>query len=108
VTHRIIAFLLLGHLIGIVIGVRKRGETRAIRRAAQMALSFVILQSLSPPRWSRCIYLRASLPSPGSWNRALDLRGDPCRARGRNAGMTEIEQIVYESPSRASSQRPKE
>jgi len=36
VTHRIIAFLLLGHLIGIVIGVRKRGETRAIRPSAAM------------------------------------------------------------------------
>src|ERR1700674_1753588 len=46
VTHRIIAFLLLGHLIGIVMGVRKRCETRAIRTSASMALSFLILQVL--------------------------------------------------------------
>ena len=46
VTHRIIAFLLLGHLIGISIGVRKRGEPRPIRAAAWAALGVVILQVL--------------------------------------------------------------
>ena len=46
VTHRIIAFLLLGHLIGISVGVRKRGESRAIRSAAWAALGVVILQIL--------------------------------------------------------------
>lgn len=46
VTHRIIAFLLLGHLIGISIGVRKRGEPRPIRTAALAALGVVILQVL--------------------------------------------------------------
>ncbi len=46
VTHRIIAFLLLGHLIGIGVGVRKRGEPRPIRNAAWAALGVVILQIL--------------------------------------------------------------
>jgi heme A synthase len=46
VTHRIIAFLLLGHLIGIGIGVRKRGEAKPIRTAAWAALGVVILQVL--------------------------------------------------------------
>ncbi len=46
VTHRIIGFLLLGHLIGISIGVRKRGEPRPIRAAAWAALGVVILQIL--------------------------------------------------------------
>src|ERR1700737_713690 len=46
VTHRIIAFLLLGHLIGISVGVRKRGESRGIRSAAWAALGVVILQIL--------------------------------------------------------------
>jgi heme A synthase len=46
VTHRIIAFLLLGHLIGISMGVRKRGEPRAIRNAAWAALGVVVLQIL--------------------------------------------------------------
>ena len=46
VTHRIIAFLLLGHLIGIAIGVRKRGESAPIRDAAWAALGVVVLQVL--------------------------------------------------------------
>ena len=46
VTHRIIAFLLLGHLIGVSIGVRKRGEAKPIRAAAWAALGVVILQVL--------------------------------------------------------------
>jgi heme A synthase len=46
VTHRIIAFLLLGHLTGISIGVRKRGESRPIRNAASVALGVVVLQIL--------------------------------------------------------------
>ena len=44
VTHRIIAFLLLGHLIGINVGARKRDEPRPIRNAAWAALGVVILQ----------------------------------------------------------------
>ncbi|MGH7650796.1 MAG: COX15/CtaA family protein [Gemmatimonadaceae bacterium] len=43
-THRIIAFLLLGHLIGIAIGVHKRREAKPIRRAAWSALVIVVLQ----------------------------------------------------------------
>jgi heme A synthase len=46
VTHRIMAFLLLGHLIGISVGVRKRGEPRPIRNAAWSALGVVVLQFL--------------------------------------------------------------
>jgi len=46
VTHRIIAFLLLGHLIAISIGVRKRGEPRPIRSAAWAALGVLVLQIL--------------------------------------------------------------
>jgi heme A synthase len=46
VTHRIIAFLILGHVIGITIGVRRRGEPRPIRSAAWAALGVVILQIL--------------------------------------------------------------
>jgi heme a synthase len=46
VTHRIIALLLLGHLIGISVGVRKRSEPRPIRTAAWAALGVVVLQVL--------------------------------------------------------------
>ena len=45
-THRIIAFLLLGHLTGVFVGVRRRAEPRAIRAAAATALTFVVLQIL--------------------------------------------------------------
>jgi heme A synthase len=46
VTHRIIAVLLLGHLIGIRIGVGKRREPGPIRTAAWAALGMVSLQIL--------------------------------------------------------------
>ena len=45
-THRVIAFLLLGHLIGLAIGTSKRNEPRALRTAAWSALGVVVLQIL--------------------------------------------------------------
>jgi heme a synthase len=101
VTHRIIAFLLLGHLIGIAIGVRQRGETRAVRTTAWTALSFVILQVLVaaamvemhlPPT------LRSLHQAVGTalWISVVTLAALAAGTRG----MTEIERIVYESPSR--------
>jgi heme A synthase len=45
VTHRVLAFLLLLHLIGVVAGLaRRRDESRAVARAAGIALGLVILQ----------------------------------------------------------------
>ena len=46
ITHRVVAFLLLGHLIGMAIGTRKRGEPRIIQVAVMSALGLVILQVL--------------------------------------------------------------
>jgi heme A synthase len=44
-THRVLAFLLLLHLIGVVAGLaRRRDESRTVARAARMALSLVLLQ----------------------------------------------------------------
>jgi heme A synthase len=43
-THRILAFLLFFHLIGIAIGVRRRGEASLIVRAAFVALGAVVVQ----------------------------------------------------------------
>lgn len=101
VTHRIIAFLLLGHLIGIVAGVRNRGETRAVRTAAWTALGVVIVQILVaaamvemhlPPT------LRSIHQAVGTvlWISVVTLSA---LAAG-TSGMTDIERIVYESPSR--------
>lgn len=101
VTHRIIAFLLLGHLIGIVIGVRRRREPGPVRTAAAIAISLVVLQVLVagamvgmhlPPElrsihqavgtalWI-CVSVLATLATP-------------------QARQSDIERIVYESPSR--------
>jgi heme a synthase len=45
ITHRALAFLLLLHLIGIVAALsRRRDESRAVSRAARVALSLVVLQ----------------------------------------------------------------
>ena len=101
VTHRIIALLLLGHLIGILLGVRKRGETRAVRTAAWTALGVVVLQFVVaaamvelhlPPQ------LRSIHQAVGTalWIAVVTLTA---LARG-TAETTDIERIVYESPSR--------
>ena len=45
VTHRVLAFLLLLHLIGVVSSLRRRQtESRTVARAAAIALGLVILQ----------------------------------------------------------------
>ena len=44
-THRILALLLLGHLIGVVAGLsRRREESRTVARAASVAIGLVVLQ----------------------------------------------------------------
>jgi heme a synthase len=45
-THRVLAFLLLGHLIGLAIGINKRKEARALRTAGWSALGVVVFQIL--------------------------------------------------------------
>lgn len=45
-THRILAFLLLFHIIGIVMVIRKRGETGVVRTAAYTLLALVGAQLL--------------------------------------------------------------
>ncbi len=101
VTHRIIAFLLLGHLIGIVIGVRKRGETRAVRSAAVTALGVVTLQILVAAAMVE-LHLPPALRSlHQAIGTALWISVVALTALATGAGgMTEIERIVYESPSR--------
>jgi cytochrome c oxidase assembly protein subunit 15 len=107
VTHRILAVMLLGHLIGIAVGVRKRGETRAVRIAASTALGIVILQVLVaaamvemhlPPT------LRSLHQAVGTalWISVVTLAA---LAAGTH-GMTDIERIVYDSPSRGEFANP--
>jgi len=44
ITHRILAFLLFGHLLGMAIAAGKRKEPRVIRQAAWLAFSAAVLQ----------------------------------------------------------------
>ena len=44
ITHRILAFLLFGHLLGMAISTGKRKEPRVIRQAAWLAFSSALLQ----------------------------------------------------------------
>ena len=100
-THRIIAFLLLGHLIGVAIGARKRAEPRPIRVAAWTALGMVTLQIVVAAAMVE-MHLPASLRSihqaigTALWISVVALAALASGLRY----MTDIERIVYESPSR--------
>jgi heme A synthase len=100
VTHRIIALLLLGHLIGISVGVRKRDEPRPIRNAARAALGVVILQILVAAAMVEMHFppsLRSLHQAVGTalWIVVVVLTA---LAEGRPANDTS--EIVRESPSR--------
>ncbi len=100
-SHRIIAFLLLGHLIGLGMTLRKRAESRPIRAAAWTALSIVTLQIIVAAAMVE-MHLPASLRSihqavgAALWISVVALTA---LASGQRF-MTDIERIVYESPSR--------
>ena len=100
VTHRIIALLLLGHLIGLVIGVRKRGEARPVRVAAHTALGLVILQILVAAAMVE-MHLPPGLRSlHQAIGTALWISVVALASLASAPGSTDIERIVYESPSR--------
>jgi heme A synthase len=46
ITHRVVAVLLILHLFGMVMALRKRRETLVVRRAAASALGLGVLQLL--------------------------------------------------------------
>jgi len=46
ITHRIVAFLLFGHLLGIAISTAKRGDPRAVVSAARIAFGAALVQVL--------------------------------------------------------------
>jgi cytochrome c oxidase assembly protein subunit 15 len=101
VTHRIIAVLLLGHLIGISIGVKKRGEPEAIRHAAWAALAVVVFQILiagAMIEMNLPTTLRSLHQAIGTslWVAVVALAA-LAEGRRTSAGISEI---VRESPSR--------
>ena len=100
ITHRIIALLLLGHLIGLWIGVRKRGEARPIRSVAGVALSLVILQILIAAAMVE-MHLPPGLRSlHQAVGTALWITVMVLASLASASGSSDIERIVYESPSR--------
>jgi cytochrome c oxidase assembly protein subunit 15 len=101
ITHRVIALLLLGHLIGLTIGIRRRAETRAVRTAIGVALSLVVLQILIAAAM-------VELPLPPGLRSVHQAVGTvlwisvavvTALANGPTS-TSDIERIVYESPSR--------
>jgi heme A synthase len=101
VWHRIVAFLLFGHVVGLSLGMRKRGEPRPIRVATWTALGMVSLQIIVAAAMVE-MHLPASLRSihqaigTALWISVVALAA---LASGQRY-MTDIERIVFESPSR--------
>lgn len=46
ITHRVLAFLLLFHTFGIIMALRRRGESPLIKRAARLAFGAIVVQIL--------------------------------------------------------------
>lgn len=107
VTHRVVAFLLLGHLIGMAVGSRKRGDPRVIQMAVMTALGLVILQVLVAagmvemrlPAMLRSVHQAIGTALWISVAAAAALSRSP-RSLGAPAD------VVRESPSRARFARP--
>jgi heme A synthase len=101
VWHRIVAFLLFGHIVGLSIGVSKRREPRPVRAAAWTALGIVTLQIIVAATMVET-NLPASLRSihqaigTALWIAVVALAA---LATGQRY-MTDMERIVFESPSR--------
>ncbi|MFL5568027.1 MAG: COX15/CtaA family protein [Gemmatimonadaceae bacterium] len=101
VSHRVIAFLLFGHLIGVAVGVRRRREAAPVRVAAWAALGIVVVQIVVAAGMVE-MHLPSSLRSlHQSIGTALWIAVTTLAAlASAPAGASDIERIVYESPSR--------
>lgn len=101
IVHRIVAFLLLGHLIGLAFGSRKRGEPLQLRRAAWIAVGAIVAQVLIAAAMVE-MHLPAGLRSLHQavgtvvWIAVVALMALSSRKTD-----TEFAEIVRESPSRA-------
>lgn len=101
VAHRIIAFLLFFHIIGIVVGVRKRAEAGPVRLVVWTALGIVVLQLLIAAAMVE-MQLPASLRSvhqavgTALWISVVLLTALASRSSDR----APISEVVRESPSR--------
>jgi len=101
VWHRIVAFLLFGHIVGLSLGVSKRAEPRPIRAAAWTALTIVTVQVIVAAAMVEMqlpAILRSIHQAFGTalWISVVALAA---LATGQRY-MTDMERIVFESPSR--------
>lgn len=101
VTHRIIAFLLLFHILGMIVGVRKRSEAGPVRLAAWTALGIVALQVLVAAAMVE-MHLPATLRSlhqavgTALWIAVVLLT----TLASRSGDRVSVSEVVRESPSR--------
>ena len=107
VTHRVIAFLLAGHLIGMAIGTRKRGDPPVIRRTVVAALAIVVLQVLVAAgmvEMNLPATLRSVHQAVGTalWITVVTLTA----LAGKRSGQAIPADVVRESPSRGTFATP--
>jgi heme A synthase len=106
ITHRVIAFLVLGHLIGMFMGTRKRGEHPTIRRGVAVALGLVVLQVLIAAGMVE-MALPATLRSlHQAVGTALWIAVVAVAALAGNRGWSTPADVVRESPSRGTFATP--
>ncbi|HXG69295.1 MAG TPA: COX15/CtaA family protein [Gemmatimonadaceae bacterium] len=102
ITHRIVAFLLLGHLAGAAFAARKRGDPAPVRRAAWTAVGAIVAQVLIAAAMVE-MHLPAALRSlhqaTGTviWISVVAFM----TLSARRQGGVDPTEIVRESPSRA-------
>jgi heme A synthase len=107
ITHRVIGFLVLGHLIGMTIGSRKRSEQPTIRFAIATALGLVVLQVIVAAGMVEMALpasLRAVHQAVGTalWIAVVAVAA---LAGGRSGSSTRAD-VVRESPSRGTFATP--
>jgi heme A synthase len=107
ITHRIIGFLLLGHLIGMTIGSRRRSEHSTIRLAIVTALGLVVLQIIVAAGMVEMALpasLRAVHQAVGTalWIAVVAVAA---LAGGRSSSSTRAD-VIRESPSRGTFATP--
>jgi heme A synthase len=108
ITHRVLAFLVLGHLIGMFVGSRKRGEHTTIRLAVASALGLVVLQvivaagmvEMNLPAVMRSLHQAVGT---ATWIAVVAVAA---LAAGRGRLHTTPPEIVHESPSRGTFATP--
>jgi cytochrome c oxidase assembly protein subunit 15 len=107
ITHRVIGFLVLGHLIGMTIGSRKRSEHATIRLAIAMALGLIVLQVIVAAGMVEMALpasLRATHQAVGTalWIAVVAVAA---LAGGRGGSSTRAD-VIRESPSRGTFATP--